>query len=143
MTTIRQTLRQIAGEKFPEWTYLFESWNDADTKMEKLDYPAIICIVPASGTTEIRNGKVYDSVNIAVAFLDIAPRDAEGEENGEIIDRMKVAGAKMVQAINDSKVFEPLEGPQYYETIMERFSTIVSGIMYSFRITQRIGDCSV
>lgn len=143
MATIRQTLRQLAGDTFPEYTYLFEDWNTADTKLEKLDYPAIVCIIPASGTTEIRNGKVYDTVNVALAFLDTVPRGAEGEDNGEAIDRMKVAGAKMIRAINDSHQFEPLEGQQYYETIIERLSTIVSGVMYSLQLTQRIGECGL
>ncbi len=143
MATISETLKQIAGETFPEWTYLFEDWETADTKLEKLSYPAIVCIIPASGTTEIRNGKVYDTVNVALAFLDTVPRGAEGEDNGEAIDRMKVAGAKMIRAINASHQFEPLEGQQYYETIIERFSTIVSGVMYSLQLTQSIGGCSV
>ena len=133
----------MAGETLPDFTYLFEDWDTADTKLEKLSYPAIVCVIPASGTTEIRNGKVYDTVNVAVAFLDTVPKGAEGDDNGEVIDRMKVAGAKMIRAINQSHQFEPLEGQQYYETIIERLSTIVSGVMYSLQLTQSIGGCSV
>lgn len=143
MATIRQTIKALAADKFPDWTYLFEDWETADTKMEKLDYPAIICIVPASGTTEVKNGKVYDTVNVAIAFLDTVPRGAEGDDNGEAIDRMKAAGARMIQAINQSHQFEPLQGQQYYETIIERMSTIVSGVMYSLQLSQSIGDCGV
>lgn len=141
--TIRETLKELATEQFPDWTYLFEDWETADTKLERLEYPAIVCVVPASGTTEIRNGRVYDTVNVALAFLRTVPRGAEGEDNGEAIDEMKVAGARMIAAINKSHKFEPLEGQQYYETIIERFSTIVSGVMYSLQLTQSIGGCSV
>lgn len=143
MATIRETLRAIAEKEFPGWTYLFEDWNTADTKLEKLSYPAIVSVIPISGQTEIKNGRVYDTVNIAIAFLDTVPRGAEGDDNGEAIDRMKVAGAKFIQAVNKSRLFEPLDGQQYYETIVERLSTIVSGVMYSLQLTQRIGDCSV
>lgn len=143
MATIRETIKALAGETLPDFTYLFEDWDTADTKLEKLSYPAIVCVIPASGTTEIRNGKVYDTVNVAVAFLDTVPKGAEGDDNGEVIDRMKVAGAKMIRAINQSHQFEPLEGQQYYETIIERLSTIVSGVMYSLQLTQSIGGCSV
>ena len=143
MATIREILKDMATELFPDFTYLFEDWETADTKMEKLEYPAIIAVIPASGTTEIKNGRVYDTVNIAIAFLDTAPRGAEGEDNGECIDRMKVAGARMIRAINQSHQFEPLEGQQYYETIIERLSTIVSGVMYSLQLTQSIGGCEV
>lgn len=143
MGTIRESIKTLAAETLPDYTYLFEDWNTADTKLEKLSYPAIVCVIPASGTTEVRNGKVYDTVNIALAFLDTVPRGAEGEDNGEAIDRMKVAGARMIKAINASRKFEPLEGQQYYETIIERFSTIVSGVMYSLQLKQSIGDCGV
>lgn len=141
MATTRERIKEIAQGAFPDWTYLFEDWNDADTKLERLEYPAIVCIVPASGMTEIRNGRVYDTVNVAVAFIDKAPRGAEGEDNGEVIDRMKMAGARFIRAVNQSGAFEPLEGQQYYETIIERLATIVSGVMYSLQLTQRIGDC--
>ena len=129
MATIRETLKQLAADTLPDYTYLFEDWDTADTKLEKLNYPAIVCIIPASGTTEIRNGRVYDTVNVALAYLDI--------------DRMKLAGARMIRAINQSHQFEPLEGQQYYETIIERLSTIVSGVMYSLQLTQSIGGCEV
>ena len=89
MATIRETLKQLAADTLPDYTYLFEDWDTADTKLEKLNYPAIVCIIPASGTTEIRNGRVYDTVNVALAYLDTVPRGAEGEDNGECIDRMK------------------------------------------------------
>lgn len=143
MATIRETLREIAEKEFQGWTYLFEDWDTADTKLEKLSYPAIVSVVPISGQTEVKNGRVFDTVNIAIAFLETVPRGAEGDDNGEAIDRMKVAGSKFIQAINKSRKFEPLEGKQYYETIIERLSTIVSGVMYSLQITQRIGDCGV
>mgnify|MGYP000031363420 CR=1 FL=1 len=97
MATIRETLKQLAADTLPDYTYLFEDWDTADTKLEKLNYPAIVCIIPASGTTEIRNGRVYDTVNVALAYLDTVPRGAEGEDNGECIDRMKVAGARMIR----------------------------------------------
>jgi hypothetical protein len=143
MATIRATLKQLAADTLPDYTYLFEDWDTADTKLEKLSYPAIVCIIPASGTTEIRNGRVYDTVNVALAYLDTVPRGAEGDDNGECIDRMKMAGARMIRAINQSHQFEQLEGQQYYETIIERLSTIVSGVMYSLQLTQSIGGCEV
>lgn len=36
--TIEQTLRDIAEVHFPEWSYVFETWEDADRKLEKLSY---------------------------------------------------------------------------------------------------------
>ena len=74
MATIRETLRQLAAEHATRLHLPIEDWDTADTKLEKLNYPAIVCIIPASGTTEIRNGRVYDTVNVALAYLDTVPR---------------------------------------------------------------------
>jgi hypothetical protein len=45
MATIRETLKQLAADTLPDYTYLFEDWDTADTKLEKLNYPAIVCII--------------------------------------------------------------------------------------------------
>ena len=81
--------------------------------------------------TEIRNGRVYDTVNVALVYPTPYRGEQKEKTTGECIDRMKVAGARMIRAINQSHQFEPLEGQQYYETIIERLSTIKSGVMYS------------
>ncbi len=39
MATIRETLKQLAADTLPDYTYLFEDWDTADTKLEKLNYP--------------------------------------------------------------------------------------------------------
>ena len=141
MKTIESIIKNIAKEKFSDFSYVFDNWLNADRVLEGLNYPAILCVLPVSGQTEIKNGKVYDTENIAIAFLDLAPRGADGTDNAEIYNRMKVAGASFIKALIDSRCFDGLDGAQYYDTICEQLSTIVSGVMYSLRLTQRIGDC--
>lgn len=142
MNTIESTIKEIAAEQFAGFSYVFDTWDRADTKLEKLSYPAIVCVMPVSGQTTIKGGRIRDTENIALAFLDAAPRGADGEDNEEVYNRMKVAGAKFLQAINETRKFEPIESA-YYEVICERLSTIVSGIMYSLQINQTVGGCSV
>ena len=142
MATSESVIKSIAQERFKGFSYVFDDWTTADARLEKLDYPAILCILPVSGTTEIRNGRVFDTENIALAFLDIAPRDADGEENEEVYTRMKVAGARFIHELMKSRQFEGLEGRQQYQTIIERLSSIVSGVMYSLTLTQAIGGCA-
>lgn len=140
MVTIESILKQIAEEHFKGYSYVFDNWLDADAKLEHLDYPAIVCVMPVSGRTNFRNGRVYDTENIALAFLDLAPRGAEGEDNEEVYSRMKVAGARFIDCVNKTRVFEPIDNVTY-DVICEGLSTVVSGIMYQLTITQRIGDC--
>jgi hypothetical protein len=138
--TIEKTVKEIATEQFDGFSYVFDTWDKADTRLERLEFPAIVCIMPVSGTTTIRNGKVIDTENIALAFLDIAPRGADGEDNEEVYTRMKEQGARFIAAINASRKFEPIE-QAYYDVICERMSSIVSGIMYQLQIKQTIGNC--
>lgn len=141
METIEKIIKGVATEKFAGFSYVFDDWETADEKLDRLSYPAILCVLPASGMIEVRNGRVYDTENIALAFLDIAPRDADGEENEEVYTRMKVAGARFINELIKSRKFEGLDGRQQYQTIIERLSSIVSGVMYSLTLTQAIGGC--
>lgn len=141
METIERAIKEVATEKFGSFSYVFDDWTRADRRLEKMEYPAIVCILPSSGMTEVRNGKVYDTENIALAFLDVAPRDADGEENEEVYTRMKAAGASFIDHLARSRKFEGLDGRQQYETIIERLSSIVTGVMYSLTLTQAIGGC--
>lgn len=140
MATIESTLKEIAQEQFKDFSYVFDNWYDADAKLERLEYPAILCVMPTSGQTEIINGRIYDTEDVAIAFLDLAPRGAEGEDNEEVYTRMKVAGARFIQAINNSKQFDPIDRIDY-SIICEQLATIVSGVMYTMKLTQRIGVC--
>lgn len=140
MKSIEQTIREIAAEHFPKFTYVFENWEDADTKLERLEYPAIVCVLPAGGSVGMRNGRIFDTEYIALAFLDKAPRGAEGEDNAEIYTRMKVEGWKFIEQINKTRQFEPILTVPY-DTICERLSTVVTGVMFSLTLQQIQGGC--
>lgn len=139
MKSIEQIIRETAA-KMQGYTYIYETWEDADTKLEKMTFPAIVCVMPTSGTTTIRNGRIYDTENVALAFLDSVPRNAEGEDNGEVINAMKVAGAKFFDLLNKSGELEPLSSIPY-EVVCEQLSTIVSGVIFQPAVSQKIGYC--
>lgn len=139
MKSIEQIIREAAA-KMQGYTYIYETWEDADTKLEKMTFPAIVCVMPTSGTTTIRNGRIYDTENVALAFLDSVPRNAEGEDNGEVINAMKVVGAKFFDLLNKSGELEPLSSIPY-EVVCEQLSTIVSGVIFQPAVSQKIGYC--
>ena len=138
--TIEETLRDIAAAHFPDYSYVFETWEDADRELERLSYPAIVCIMPTGGETRIKNGRVFDTEYLAIAFLDLAPRDAEGSENAEIYNRMKVAGWNFIETVNRTRIFEPITTCPY-DTICERLATIVTGVMFSLTLREQQGRC--
>lgn len=139
MKSIEQIIRETAA-KMQGYTYIYETWEDADAKLEKMTFPAIVCVMPTSGTTTIRNGRIYDTENVALAFLDSVPRNAEGEDNGEVINAMKVAGAKFFDLLNKSGELEPISSIPY-EVVCEQLSTIVSGVIFQPAVSQKIGYC--
>lgn len=140
MKSIEQTLKEIAAEHFPAFSYVFENWQDADAKLEKIEYPAIICVLPTGGSVGMRNGRVFDTEYLALAFLDKAPRGAEGEDNAEIYTRMKVEGWRFIECINATRLFEPLLTVPY-ETICERLATVVTGVLFQLTLQQQHGGC--
>lgn len=140
MVSIEETIKDIASKCLPTYSYVFDNWYDADARLEHLTYPAILCVMPTSGQTTIKNGRVYDTEYIAVALLDEVPRGAEGEDHELVYSRMKEAGAGLIRAINGTGIFAPIERVDY-SIICEKLSTIVSGVMYSLTLTQRVGGC--
>lgn len=140
MHTIEGTIKEIAEKRYNAFSYVFENWADADTKLEKLSYPAIVCVMPVGGMMGVRNGKVKDTEYVGLAFLDKAPRGAEGEDNERIYNRMKEVAATFVEELNKTRRFEPItEIP--YDIICEQLATVVSGILLQLTIKQQVGGC--
>ena len=140
METIEDIIQTIAKEHFADFTYVFENWEDADAKLEKLPYPAIVSVMPTGGSVSMRTGRVFDREYVALAFLDLAPMGAEGEENREIYTRMKQAGIRFIEALNKSGKIDPITDAPY-DTIYERLATVVTGVMFQLEIKQRKGQC--
>lgn len=140
METIEGTIKEIAKKGYETFSYVFENWADADTKLEKLSYPAIVCVMPVGGQITVRNGKMYDTEYVGLAFLDKAPRGAEGEDNERIYNRMKEVAGAFVQDLNKTRRFEPISDIQY-DIICEQLATIVSGVLLQLTIRQQIGGC--
>lgn len=135
-------MKTIKNESLPKFSWVFDSWMDADTQLDRIKvFPAMVVILPTSGSTEVRNGKVYDKENVAIAFIDLAKRDSTGEESAEIYNQMKLAGARYINSLIKSRMFEGLEGENIYETIYERGSSIYTGVLYTLQVKQAIGEC--
>lgn len=139
-TTIESVIKTIAESSFPSFTYVFDNWTDADTKMDVLPYPAIVAVMPVSGEVRMHNGRFYDAEYMGLAFLDKAPRNAEGEDNATVYNRMKAEAVRFVAALNATRKFAPIENVQY-DIICERMGTIASGVMLQLTIEQQIGAC--
>lgn len=141
MTSIEEKIKAVAkSEAFAGYSYIFENWYDADTAISRATLPAIIAILPVNGNITFRNGRTYDTENIAIAFVDKVPRNANGEDNAETYNRMKATGIQFIKALNASGYFEPLAEQQPYQVICEQMADIVTGVFFSLQL-QEVGRC--
>ena len=109
----------------------------ADRILEKATYPAIVCVLPTGGNITAKNGRVYDTNEIAIAFIDKAPRDAKGAQLMDVHARMLEDAVKFCTAVGKSRYFEPIEQAQY-TTIYEQLSTIATGVMLQLSLRSKI-----
>lgn len=138
--SIEEKIAEVAKATFPNYGYIFADWYDADTEVSRATLPAVISILPVSGSIEFRNGRTYDTENVAIAFVDKVKKDANGSDNAEAYNRMKQAAIRFINALNRSGYFEPVDGSQPYQVIYEQLSDIVTGVMMELQLKEK-GRC--
>lgn len=140
--TIEDKVREIAGEYFSGFSFVFEDWNTADTVLEKVALPAIIMILPVSGVLQFgQHGRIKDAENTVVAFVDKVPKEADGRDNEAVYQDMKVAARAFVKRLNESGYFDYIQGDVAYNVIYEQLSSIVTGVALQLRLKELVGRC--
>ena len=140
--TIEDKVREIVGEYFSGFSFVFEDWNTADTKLDKVELPAIIMILPVSGVLQFgQHGRIKDAENTIVAFVDKVPKEADGRDNETVYNEMKVAAREFVRRLNESGYFNYIQGDVPYNTIIEQLSSIVTGVALQLQLKELVGRC--
>ena len=139
--SIEDKIREIAEREFKGYSYVFEDWNGAAEVVDRVSLPAIICLLPSSGYFDIARGKVKDSEDMSIAFVDKVVRDANGDDNEEVYTRMKRTAGKFIDAMNKSRYFEPIEGKIRYQTILESASAYFTGVFVELNVKESTGVC--
>lgn len=139
--SVEKKLKQIADGHFTGWSWVFDDWKSADRVLAKVEMPAIVCLMPVGGEMTFRRGKVWDSEDVALCFIDKVPRDADGEDNEAVYSRMKRDPMRFVGAMNKSGLFEPVEGGVRYDTIIEGTANVLTGVMMSLTIKENEALC--
>lgn len=139
--SIEDKIREIAEREFKGYSYVFEDWNGAAKVVDRVSLPAIICVLPSSGYFDIARGKVKDSEDMSIAFVDKVVRDANGDDNEEVYTRMKRTAGKFIDAMNKSRYFEPIEGKIRYQTILESASAYLTGVFVELNVKESTGIC--
>ncbi len=138
--TIEQKLAAIAAEEeFSSYPFIFDNLYRIDERVNHSDLPCIVSTLPASGSVTFRNGRYYDSENILLGFFDAVPHDANGEDNAEVYNRMKVLAIRFVTRMNESGLFGKTDTMQY-DVRVEQFSDIITGVTIAMSV-ENVGQC--
>lgn len=138
--TIDEKVRRVAENALPEWTFVFDNWDDADRTISKAPLPAVIQLLPFGGTLTERNGRQRNSQEFSVAFVDKAQKDADGDDQSEVYSRMVQAAAKFQKALNASGWFEPVTDVRYTVIYMQ-LSSIITGVYIDVTLTELDWRC--
>lgn len=132
--TIDEAIKAIAtSEEFKDFTYVFNDWWDQDQSISRVKLPVIAHILPDGGTMRMHNGRIYDREEVAIAFLDKVPRDASGDDQRLVYERMKDASKAFVRALNKSGNFAPVTSWSY-RLPYNQMASIVSGVFIILQI---------
>lgn len=139
--TIDEAIKRIAteDEQFSQFTYIFDDWWDVDQAVSRAKLPAIAHILPIGGSMTMRNGRIYDREYVSVAFVDKVTRDASGEDQRVVFERMKDAAKAFVRTANTSGYFQSVIAWNY-DVIYNQLASIVTGVMLTLEIEDN-GKC--
>ena len=139
--TIDEAIKRIAteDEQFSQFTYIFDDWWDVDQAVSRAKLPAIAHVLPIGGSMTMRNGRIYDREYVSVAFVDKVARDASGEDQRVVFERMKDAAKAFVRTANTSGYFQSVIAWNY-DVIYNQLASIVTGVMLTLEIEDN-GSC--
>ena len=139
--TIDQAIKEICEKHFPQFTYIFDDWWDVDKAVSRAALPAIAHILPIGGSMRVnqRTGRIYDREFVSVAFVDKVARDASGEDQRAVFERMKDTAKEFIRIANTSGHFQSVVSWNY-DVIYNQLTSIVTGVMLTLEIEDN-GTC--
>jgi hypothetical protein len=90
---------------------------------------ALLYVLPPSGDLDFDYSQVRDYPQSQIAFVASTEFDFEGEENDNIIEQMKRLCIRFVKNLNESGLFEQIEGRLSYRVLYGYFDQNVTGIV--------------
>ena len=136
-----EIIQKIVKEQFSELSFVYDDWNGVDRALTKAVLPACVCIMPVSGTLSVRNGRYRDRPDCYIAFLDKVKRDANGDDNRAVYERMKEYMIKFIKAGNESKELDNIEGEVPYDVMSEGMRDILTGGGFALSVRNEKAEC--
>lgn len=126
---IISTLQTVGEDGKPDIEYRYCNWAQANVALDRIDRPTIIYVLPPSGILNFGWNQVKDSPNAQIAFIIPTDFDFDGEENEDLIEQMKRLSIRFIQALNESGMFDQIEGNVPYRVLYDHLDQNVTGII--------------
>lgn len=134
MTRVEQKVKYIAG--LMGITYIFDNWQTANVRIESEKLPAMVNVLPVSGSFNLGKTQLRDYPNCMFAFIDKSELDFDGSENDKIVERCKGLAKEFILTCNRSGLFEPIEGDVRYSVMYDRLDVNVTGIVIELQLRE-------
>ncbi|MCS2335466.1 hypothetical protein [Bacteroides sp. BFG-606] len=128
MTTVEQKIKSVV-DKMEGLTYVFDNWQTANLRLDKLPFPAVVNVLPVSGRFNMGKNQLKDYPNMLIAFLDKTDFDFDGEDNDLIVEKCKNLAREFILRANESRLFEYIEGDIYYSVVYDKLDVNVTGVV--------------
>lgn len=136
---MRQSVeRKIASvaAKLEGVTYLYDNWATANVRLDRLEFPAIINLLPVSGRFDISRTQLRDCPECMIAFADKTRFDFDGVENDEVIERCKALAVRFIRELNKSGLFEWTSTDIRYSVFYDKLDVNITGIVVELNLKE-------
>lgn len=136
--TVEQKIKSVV-DKMKGVTYIFDNWQTANVRLDKLTFPAVLNVLPVSGNFHIGPSQLKDYPNCMFAFMDKTDLDFDGTENDAIVEKCKNMAKEFILLLNRSGLFEPISGSVPYSVFYDKLNVNVTGITISIQLKEVSG----
>lgn len=138
--TIQQRIKAVA-ERFKGCKYLFMNWAQFNVELSEIsnDTPSIVYLLPPAGRFRFKNNgmSITDMPETQIAFLIGTEQDFDGEENDELVEKMKRLAEMFIIALNESGDFEMIDGEEItYQVPYDTMDDNLTGVIINLPIVE-------
>ena len=131
--TVEQKIKSVV-DQMKGVTYIFDNWQTANVRLDKLPLPAVLNVLPVSGNFQLGPTQLKDYPNCMLAFMDKTSFDFDA-----IVEKCKNMAKEFILLLNRSRLFEPISGSVPYSVFYDKLNVNVTGITISIQLKETSG----
>lgn len=133
--TVEEKIKSVV-ESMKGVTYMFENWQTANVRADKIPLPAVLNVLPVSGVFNLGTTQLKDFPNCMLAFMDKANFDFSGKENDQVIERCKMKAKEFILRLNESGLFKPVYDDIPYSVFYDKLDVNVTGVVIELKLEE-------